>query len=146
MRLDAAEWQSRLEAMTSKQVVLLYEMSRLTQSVGLEEAHPENTTLDADPKSQHPTSFRRSDKRQALSRRTKEHMEHTYRRIHNEDFDEPWVNAKEDGYLWFVVMWDHWQTPFEDLMCRRLGQTSRSARSFEGPGIWDDSSDEEIQA
>jgi len=70
-------------------------------------------------------------------------MENTYRHIHNEEFDDPWVLAKEDGYLFFVVLWDHWHSPSEDLVCRRRFENSSRARSFDRPRVWDDSSDED---
>jgi len=139
MELDTAEWHSRLEAASLKQLILLYELSKLTQSIGPGEGHQ-------DPESQHPARFHRSDKRRELSRKIGEHMGHTYRRIHNKKFDDPWVHAKEDGYLFFVVMWDHWQKPFEALVCRRPFEDPSCARSFDGPGVWDDSSDEDSLA
>ncbi len=71
-------------------------------------------------------------------------MENTYRRYHNEDFDDPWGLAKEDGYLFFVVLWDHWQSPFEDLVCRRGFELLCRARSL-GPRLWDHNSDEDSQ-
>lgn len=146
MELDTAGWHSRLETMSLKQLILLYEMSNLTQSIGPEEGHSDSPNVDTDITSPHPASFRRSDRRIELSRRIKKHMEHTYRRIHDEDFDDPWVLAKEDGYLFFIVMWDHWQSPFEDLVCRRRFENSSCAGSFDGPGVWDDSSDEDSLA
>lgn len=143
MELSIDEWHSRLEAASLKQLILLYEMSNLTQSIGPGEGHLDCPDLDVDPKSQHPASFRRSNKRIELSRKIKKHMEHTYLRIHGEDFDDPWVLAKEDGYLFFVVMWDHWQQPFEDLVCCRRFEDSSCARSFDVPGGGNDSSDED---
>lgn len=139
MKLDTAEWHLRLEAASLKQLMLLYETSKLTQSIEPGEGHP-------NPELRHHTSFRRSDKRIELSRKIREHMEHRYRRIHDQDFDDPWVLAKSDGHLWFVVMWDHWQQPFEDLVCRRPIETSPCARSYDGPGVWEDSSDEDSPA
>jgi hypothetical protein len=143
MEVDPAGWQARLEAVSLKQLILLYEMSNLRQSIGSEEGHPCGPNLDIDIQSQHPASFRRSDKRIELSRRIRKHMENTYQRIYNEDFDDPWGLAKEDGYLFFVVLWDHWQSPFEDLVRRRGFELSSRARSFDGPVVWDDSSDED---
>jgi hypothetical protein len=145
MELDPAVWQSRLEAVSLKQIILLYEMSNLRHNIGSEVGHHYGPH-DIDTQSQRPTSFRRSDKRIELSRRIRKYMENTYRRIHSEDFGDPWVLAKEDGYLSFLVLWDHWQPPFEDLVCRRQFEVSRCARSFDGPGVWDDSSDEETLA
>ncbi len=139
MKLDTAEWRSRLEAASLKQLMLLYETSNLMQSIEPGEGH-------SDPELQHHTSFRRSDKRIELSRKISKHMDHRYRCIHNQDFDDPWVLAKSDGYLDFVVMWDHWQRPFEDLVCRRPIEILTCARSYDGPGVWEDSSDEDSPA
>jgi len=84
-----AEWQSRLEAVSLKQLILLYEMFNLIQSIGSEEGHSNNPNLDSNTQSQHWANFLRSDTRVELSRRTRKHMENTYRCIHNEDFDDP---------------------------------------------------------
>ncbi len=67
MEMNPAEWQSRLEAVSLKQLILLYEMSKLTQSIGSEEGHPCGPNLDIDIQSQHPASFRRTDERQSLT-------------------------------------------------------------------------------
>lgn len=142
MELDPGEWQSRLEAVSLKQLILSYEMSNLTQTIGSETGYHYGP-YDIDNQSQHPAGFRRSDKRSKLSRRIRKHMENTYRHIHHEGFDDPWVLAKEEGYLFFVVLWDHWQPPFKDLVCCRQFGHSSSARSFDKLGVWDDSSDED---
>ncbi len=57
MELDPADWQSRLEAVSLKQLILLNEMSNLTQSIGPEEGHPYGPNLDIDTDSQHPLAF-----------------------------------------------------------------------------------------
>lgn len=111
MKLDTAKWRSRLEAASLKQLMLLYEMSNLTQSIEPGEGR-------SDPELQHHTSFRRSDKRIELSREIRKHMDDRYRCIHDQELDDPWVLAKSDGYLNFIVMWDHWQQPFKDLIWR----------------------------
>lgn len=119
MEVDPAEWQSRLEAVSLKQLILLYEMSNLIQSIGSVEGQPNDPNLELNTQSHHWASFRRSDTRVELGQRIRKHMENTYRRIHNEEFEDPWALAKEDGFLMFVVLWDHWQPPFEDLVYRR---------------------------
>ena len=130
MKLDTTEWHSRLEAASLKQLILLYEMSNLTQSIEPGEGH-------SNPKLQHHTSFRPSNKRMELSRKTNKHIEHRYRHIYDQGFNGPWVLAKSDGYLDFVVMWDHWQRP---------NDIPTFARSYDGHGVWEDSSDEDSPA
>lgn len=144
MDLDPAEWESRFEAVTLKQLILLCEVSGLRQSIGPEEEHPCGLDLDIDAQSPHPARFHQPDKRIELSQRIEKHIEDRYRHIHNENFDGPWPLAKYDGYLGFIVLWDHWQSPFKDLVfCRHPFENPSRASSFNRPRMWDDSSDED---
>ena len=144
MRIDAVEWQSSLEAMTLKQLYHLCEMSKLTQSIGREEMVPAPQYPDAKPDSVHAINHGRSEERDALDRRIWEHIEHTYLRIHNQDAEYPWIHTYYEGYLWFIVMWDHWQPSLKEMVCRRRPTDPSLRPSFEKQYLWDDSSDEEL--
>lgn len=98
MGLDPGEWQSRFEVVSLKQLNLLCEMSDLTQTIGSETGYHYGP-YSMNNQSQHPADSHGSDKRLKLSRRIQKDMENTYRRIHNEESDHPWVLANEEGYL-----------------------------------------------
>lgn len=143
MKVDAAEWQSRLESMTLKQLYHLCEMSKLTQSVGREEVVPAPRHPDVPPDSVHAINSGRSEKRVTLEKRTWEHIEHTYQRVHHREAEDPWIHTKHEGYLWFIVMWDHWQACLREVVCGRRPMDPSPDASFEKQYLWDNSSDEE---
>ena len=133
MRLSATEWQLRLENMRLKQLYLLREMCRLTQSIGREEVVPPPEYPNAAPGSINAINSGRSQERIALSEMIWEQIERT-QSIHDQPAEYPWALTKHEGYLWFIVMWDHWQSSLEDIIC-----VPRSGKQY----LWDDSSDEE---
>ncbi len=62
MKLDASEWEPRLEQMTSKQLYCLHEMTNLTQSIGKEEVVPPPLFPDEARDSVHYINNGRSEK------------------------------------------------------------------------------------
>lgn len=144
MKVDTTEWQPRLEAMTLKQLYHLCEMTKLTQSIGREEVVPAPPFPNADPDSAIAINSGQSKERIALGEKTWEHIERTYQRIYHRDAEYPWIFAKDEGFLWFIVMWDHWQPSLRQIICRWLPTDPSPRASFEKQYLWDDSSDEEV--
>ena len=143
MKSDPAEWQSRLEPMTLKQLYHLSEMCALTQSIGREEVIPAPYFPNAAPGSALAINSRRSAERHALSFKVSKHLQIVYRRLHHRDaVDDPWVHAKREGYLWFVVLWDHWQPGLRELVYNRPDAESMVGSSGGDEVLWDDSTDE----
>lgn len=146
MKLDPSALQTRLESTTLKQLYYLCEMSKLTQNIGGEEAVPlpYNPSADTNPDSEHIIDHRRSRERAALGARIWDHLVRTFRRIHDDDPEDVWVYAKEDGFLSFVVLWDHWHPLLKEFVCCREATVPSPRPDFERRFIWDDSSDEEV--
>ena len=140
MKIDATEWPPRLEAMTLKQLYYLYEMTKLTQSIGMEEIVPAPPFPNADPDSVIAINSGQSKERIVLGEKIWGHIERAYQRIYHKDAEYPWILAKDEGFLWFIVMWDHWQPSLKQILCGRRPIDS----AFEKQYLWDDSSDEEI--
>ena len=134
MRLDAAEWQMRLDAMTLKQLYHLYEMSRLTQSIGGEEVIP------AQDDSMSAIKMGRSEKRIDLERSTWKHIERIFQDVYGDNAIDVWGRAAFEGFMWFLIIWDHWQPELNIVVC---GQPTSPGPSFEKENLWDDSSDDE---
>ena len=140
MKLSPAALQKRLESKTLKQLYHLCEMSKLTQNIGKEEAFPRVKDSDMDIDSASKIDHRRSKERAALDRRIWKHLAHVFRQIYHEDAEYVWEYAKEEGFLSFVVVWDHWQPSLKEIVCQ--GSTEQQP-DFERRHIWSDSSDEE---
>ena len=143
LKLDHAESQKRLESMTVKQLYHLCEMCRLPQSIGNEEVLP------AQAKGKDLAKIRmvergRPPHRNALRERAWHCLGQKYERIHDEDADEPWFEAKHEGYLDWIVLWDHWQPPLRALVMCQRGMMPPDIRSDLERELWDDSSDEEV--
>ena len=130
--------------MTLKQLYLLYEMSKLTQSIGREEVVPAPRFPDAEPNLIHAINQGRSKEHEALSETIWQHIEHVYQRIHNRDAELIWAHSLYEGSLGFIVMWDHWQPSLKQVVCGRRSIDPSPWPSFEEQYLWDDSSDEEV--
>lgn len=120
MNLEPAQWASRLESMKLKQLYYLCEMSKLTQSIGNEEKLPA-------PEAR-PIGRGRSKKRNSLEAKIWDHIESIYQRTYREKSDYPWIYAKHEGSLWFVVIWDHWQGSLKQIVCG--GPKPSTAKSY----------------
>lgn len=92
MKMDAAEWQPRLDAMSLKQLYYLCEMTKLTQSIGREEVVPAPVFPNADPQSAIAINSGQSEKRITLGEKTWEHIESIYQRVYyHRDAEWPWI-------------------------------------------------------
>lgn len=47
--------------------------------------------------------------------------------------------------MWFIVLWDHWQKSFKNLVCHQstVSAELKPSLAFEKQYIWDDSSDDD---
>lgn len=140
MTLDRSEGGSRLQAMTSQKLYHLGEMSKLTQSIGREEAVPPPMYPDEPPDSVHSINSGQSDKRIALEGRIREQSQRNSRRFFGRNAHDPSRYAKHDGFSWFVVMWNHWQPSLKRMICHHSA-TSVSPSVME-QHLWNDGSDE----
>ena len=138
MKLDASEWESRLEHITSKQLYYLHEMTKLTQSIGREEAVPPPLFPDEPPDSVHSINTGRSEKRIALEERVWQQIQDICQRIFNQDALYPDVYAKHEGFMWFVVMWDHWQPSLKDMVLHQSTSRIKPSPDVVKRYLWDD--------
>jgi len=104
MKVNAIEWQSRLEAMTLKQIYHLYEMSRLTQSIGGEKIISPLRHSCHDPDSLHAINSNKFKKRKALKRKIMDYLKRRYMEVYNEGAEDSWIYANDEGFLWFIIM------------------------------------------
>ncbi len=143
---DPSKWLSKLESMTLKQLYRLHEMTKLTQSIGQgEEPIPPPMFLDEPPDSVHSINSGQSEQRIALSDQVWQQIQHISQRIFHQDAQAPIVYAKHEGFMWFVVLWDHWQESFKDLVCHQSTTPAelKPSPALEKQYLWDDSSDGE---
>lgn len=141
MKVAPAEWQSRFESMTLKQLYQLHEMSKLRQSIGREEVLPPHPFPDAKSGSISATSRGRSQERIALETMIWQRLNDVFKRIYEtkaiviqDDFDE--------GAGGFVAIWDHFQEPLRGNVSQCNGPYH--SPSFVEQYLWDDISDEEV--
>ena len=134
MKLDFSEWESRLEHMTLKQLYFLHEMTNLTQSIGREEAIPNwNTT---------PINCGRSQKRITLGKRAWRQIQDVSERVLNRDALDPQYHAKNKGFRWFVVMWDHYQPRLRDMMVHQWVGAMRLSLDVQKRYLWNEDPEE----
>ncbi|KAI4150865.1 MAG: hypothetical protein L6R39_002145 [Caloplaca ligustica] len=140
---DAAERQSRLESMTLKQLVHLYELSTLPYSIGSGgEAIMPPRDPDAEPGPIFATSHRTLRVWAALERQILAHLDQIYQHIHGTKLNPIWANAGNKGLIGFLTIWDHWQPSLKEFICgrRRKEPPYRKVLHLE---LWEDSSGEE---
>lgn len=111
-------------------------MTKLNQEIGAEEISP---PPEPQPK---PGSFRSiirhpSKKRKELGKVIWKEIV----RIYGDEPEYPWAVVKEEGYLFCVVLWDHWQENLELIACSERPEASRRS---EKESLWMDSSDGEL--
>ncbi|KAL9607850.1 MAG: hypothetical protein Q9167_007273 [Letrouitia subvulpina] len=142
---DPVERQARLQSMSLKQLLHLCEISWLPDGMGPGE---EVTSFPRDPGfnpgSEPATYQQRIQAREALSKMVLEQTELTYQRIHGKDMESIWVIAMDEGYSDFLVMWDHWQSSLQEVVCGRRSKEPPYKKQFHWE-LWEDSSDEEVQ-
>lgn len=138
MKLDASEWESRLEHITSKQLYCLHEMTKLAQSIGREEAVPPPLFPDMPPDSVLNINTRRSVKRFALEERVWQQIQGISQRIFNQDALLRDFYLKHEGFMWFVVMWDHWQPSLKDMVLHQSTSRIKPSPDVVKRYLWDD--------
>lgn len=126
--------QSRLHSVSLKQLLYLCEMSWLPNGMGPGE--------DVDSQRRPAIYQERVQARQELSKWILEHTESTYRRIHGQDMGLIWVNAMDEGYGDFLLMWDHWQKSLKEVVCGRRTREPPYKREMYLE-LWEDSPDED---
>lgn len=144
--INSTKLSSKLESMTLKQLYRLHEMTKLTQSIGRgEEPVPAPMFPDEPPDSVHSINNGQSEKRIALSDQIWQRIQQISQRVFHQDAQDPSVFAKHEGFMWFVVMWDHFQESFKDLVCHQstVSAAQKPSPAFEKQYIWDDSSDDD---
>ena len=143
MKMDLSGWRSRLQSMTLKQLYYLHEMTKLTQSIGQgEEKVPPPFFPDEPRDSIHSINSGQSDKRIALGEKVWQQIQDVSQRIFNQDAPDPSAYTKEEGFLWFVVMWDHWHLSLKDMVYHQSRSTIRPSPDIEKRYLWDDNEDE----
>ncbi|TVY32683.1 hypothetical protein LSUB1_G007619 [Lachnellula subtilissima] len=146
MKLETPNVQARLDSIRLKDLFLLYEMSRLNQSIGLEEVLPSFPDPQPQPGSVRAIRRRPSEKRRSLEKLIWELIEKVYQRIHNDEPDYPWVvECKEDGYMYYRIMWDHWQSELKGISCSRGSRNPNVEPKDKQESFYADSSDEEFE-
>lgn len=97
MKLDTSEWQARLETIKLKHLYYLCELFKLPQSIGRDE-------VITDPDPARPILRTRSQKRNSLGERIWQHIERTYQDVHGKGSEYPWLYAKHEGALSFIIV------------------------------------------
>lgn len=138
MKIDCSEWNSRLQAMTSQELFYLREMTKLTQSIGREEIVPPPMFPDEPPDSVHSINSGRSEKRIALEGRVWQQIQDNSWRLFGQDAEDPSIFAKHEGFLWFVVLWDHWQSMLKNLVCHEFMDVTKPGPAINKPHLWND--------
>lgn len=138
MNLNPSEWKVRLEAMTSQELYYLHEMTKLTQSIGKEEIVPPPLFTDQPPNSIHAINSGRSEKRIAVEETVWQQVERSSQRIFGEEAVHPEVYTKYEGFMWFVVIWDHWQPSLKDAVLHTSRSAKRRSPEFVKRYLWND--------
>ena len=144
LKLKPAQWQSRLESMTLKRLFELHEMTKIWQSIGREEVRPAPRWPNPKPNYVPDIDKGRSKERVTLEKKIWQHIENTYRSIHNAEPDAPWAYTLEEGVDGFVVIWDHWQPELKDIVLGQRPVEMYTRPDFVRQYLWDDTSDEEV--
>lgn len=142
MRLEPSRWDSRLQAMTSRELYYLREMTELTQRIGTEEIVPPPMFPHESSDSVQSINSGRSRKRIALERRIWQQIQGNSLRFFNRDAQDPSNYAEHEGFLWFVVMWDHWQPYLKDMVLQQCVSLIRLSPAVKEQYLWNDGSDE----
>ncbi len=147
---DNSKWSSKLESMTLNQLYRLYEMSKLTQSIGQGE---EPIPIPPIPPPRFPTdpidsiNNRRSEKRCALRNQIWEQIQNISERVFHPNANWGQHHAKHEGFLDFVLSWDTSQDTLGNAVTHGsiTSVAPKPSPASEKQYIWDDSSDDENQ-
>lgn len=144
MKMSLAAQQAKLETMTLKTLYQMHEMCELTQSIGCEEPIPAPCCKIVDDyDSERSINWDRSDARCDLQKRIWKRIETIYYDIHKTKPIDTSGDALYDGWLVWVVMWDHWQRDFKNV-CLQQFLHQRPEPPDTTHILWEDSSDEEL--
>ena len=144
MRLDRSAWDSRLQAMTSQELYYLREMTKLTQRIGREEIVPPPIFPHEPSDSVHSINSGQSEKRIALERRVWQQIQRNSWDFLERDAQDPSSYAKHEGFLWFVVLWDHWQPSLKDMVCHQSVSLMKPSPAVTEQYLWNNGFDEEV--
>ena len=142
MRLDCSEWNSRLQEMTSQELYYLLEMTKLTQSIGREEIVPPPRYPHESSDSVHSINSGRSEKRIALEGMIWQQIQRNSWQFFERKAQDPIIYTKHEGFLWFVVLWDHWQPSLKDLVCHQSVSPRKLSPAVQKQYFWNDKWDE----
>ncbi len=142
MRLDRSEWNSRLQAMTSQELYYLCEMTILTQSIGREEIVPPPMFPHEPSDSVHSINNGRSEKRIALEGRIWQQIQRNSWQFFEQNAQDPSIYTNHKGFLWFVVLWDHWQPSLKDMVCHQSVSPRTISAAIQKQYLWNDELDE----
>ena len=138
LRIDTSAWDSRLQAMTSRELYYLHEMTKLTQSIGREETVPPPIYPNATSDSVNSTNHGRSEKRDAVERRVWQQIQHNSLLFFDRDALHAAVFAKHEGALEFVAIWDHWQPSLKEMVLHESRSTIKLSSAVKKEHFWND--------
>jgi hypothetical protein len=144
MTLNPSEWQARLETISIKQLLHLYEMSMFPKSIGEEETlTPSRSYFPEEPDSWINVPSGTSPKRSRLETEIDNRITKVYWDVHAKS--NPTVSWSDfSGFRWWISIWDHFQENLRVIVCGvRIGYPSFSPGRLAKPELWDESSDEE---
>lgn len=146
MKLDPAEWALRLESMTLQQLYYLFELTKLTQSIGHEEYpySPPAAFPKPPPASMDAVNNDKSDKRIALEATVRQQIHYMSQRFFQRDIMDVSIYAASEGFLWFVVLWDHWQPSLKEIVCHLPRDAIKPSPEETKQYLWDDNFDKEF--
>ncbi|KAL8648399.1 MAG: hypothetical protein Q9226_006012 [Calogaya cf. arnoldii] len=141
---DPIQRQSKLQTMSLKQLLYLCEISWLPDGLGPGEgvaSTPED--LDSAPGSNSMIDQRqRIEEREKLSAMILASTKQMYQRIHGCEMELIWVIAMDEGFGDFLVMWDHWRSSLQEVICGRRSKEPPYKKEFLWE-LWEHSDDGE---
>ena len=138
LRIDPSAWDSRLQAMTFRELYYLHEMTKLTQSIGREETVPQPMYPNVPPEAVNSINHGRSEKRDALERRVWQQVQHNSLRFFDRDALHAAGFAKHEGALEFVAIWDHWQPSLKEMVLHESRSTIKLSPAVKKEYFWND--------
>ena len=129
--------------MTSQELYYLYEMTLLTQSIGKEEVISPPTCPYVPPELFPVFNSGRSDKRIWLEQKVWLQIQFISLRFFKRDPRNPSVYANHEGFLWYVVLWDHWQPSLKDIVCHESVSSRQPGQAVQEQYLWNDRWDDD---
>ncbi|KAL8996352.1 MAG: hypothetical protein Q9169_004118 [Polycauliona sp. 2 TL-2023] len=136
----AMERRAKLKYTSLKNLLYLCEMSKLPDGLGPGERVP--SSLGGKFASTSETDKQRIEERGALSGIILETTNQTYRDIHGYEMELIWVMAMDEGFGDFLVIWDHWRSSLQEVVCGRRSKEPPYKKHFHWE-LWEDSDDGE---